>query len=68
MSVISPRRASLRTSLCLLLSALPLAAAGRPSLNAYFQSILSDAAPFDPLPASYKPVTLEVHFHFSMVK
>jgi periplasmic protein TonB len=117
-----------------LLLSLPLAAAGRPSLNAYFQSTLQDsayqkktfdrvakawkgpaasaypkvgakavvqavlsrdgrvmstlvstgsgskewdaaarkgvedAAPFDPLPAAYKPPTLEVHFHFSVVK
>ena len=120
--------------LCLLLAVLPLAAASRPSLNAYFQSTLADAAyqkrtfdrvakawkgpaaaaypkaaaktvvqavlsrdgrlmstlvstesgskewdaaarkgvedaaPFDPLPAGYKPPTLEVHFHFSVVK
>jgi protein TonB len=119
---------------CLLLAGLPLAAASRPSLNAYFQSTLTDAAyqkrtfdrvakawkspaaaaypkagaksvvqavlsrdgrlmstlvstesgskewdaaarkgvedaaPFDPLPAGYRPPTLEVHFHFSVVK
>ncbi len=130
----SPLRVRLLAGLCLLLSAFPLAAAGRPSLNAHFQSTLSDttyqkksfdrvakawkspssaaypkvgaktvvqavlsrdgrvmstlvstesgskewdaaarkgvedAAPFDPLPAGYKPPTLEIHFHFSVVK
>jgi hypothetical protein len=29
---------------------------------------VEDAAPFDPLPASFRPPTLEVHFHVSVVK
>lgn len=134
MRVTSSLRVRLLAGLCLFLSALPLTAAGRPSLNAFFQSTFSDAAyqkktfdrvakawkspvaaaypkvgaktvvqavlsrdgrvmstlvstesgskewdaaarkgvedaaPFDPLPAGYKPPTLEVHFHFSVVK
>jgi TonB family protein len=128
------KRAGAIAALFLFVLAHPLAASGRPSLNAYFQSSLQDApyqkkafdrvakawkspagsaypksgakavvqatisrdgrlmttivstpsgsrewdaaarkgvedaAPFDPLPASYKPPTLEVHFHFSIVK
>ena len=29
---------------------------------------VEDAAPFDPLPSGYKQQTLEIHFHFSVVK
>ena len=28
---------------------------------------VEEAAPYDPFPAGYKPKTLEVHFHFSVV-
>ena len=134
MSVTSRPPLRLLAGAFLLLLALPVAAAGRPSLNAYFQSTLSDApyqkktfdrvakawkgpspsaypkigaktvvqavlsrdgrvmstlvstesgskvwdaaarkgvedaAPFDPLPSGYKQQTLEIHFHFSVVK
>ena len=51
-----------------LMSTLVSTASGSKEWDAAARKGVEDAAPFEPLPAGYKPPTLEVHFHFSVVK
>jgi protein TonB len=50
-----------------LISAVVSMSSGKKGWDAAALATVRSAAPFDPLPASFRPSTVEVHFHVSVV-